>query len=52
MKKVYMNPTMEIVEVKCSDLLTSSLQVFDTEITKDEMLAPELGDELLDLDIE
>jgi len=47
MKKEYMKPTMEIVEVKCSALLTGSLQVFDEEITKDEMLAPEFGDDFV-----
>jgi len=41
MKKEYMKPTMEIVEVKCGALLTGSLQVFDEEITGSEMLAPE-----------
>ena len=41
MKKEYMKPTMEIVEVECSALLTGSLQVFDEEITGGEMLAPE-----------
>lgn len=44
MKKEYMKPTMEIVEVKCSALLTGSLQVFDEEITGSEMLAPEFED--------
>ena len=45
MKKEYMKPTMVIVEVKCSPLLTSSLQMFDTEITGSEMLAPEYDDD-------
>ena len=41
MKKTYINPEMEIVEVKSQALLTGSLQVFDEEITSGDMLAPE-----------
>jgi len=41
MKKEYMKPTMEIVEVKCSALLTGSLQVFDDEAGASDVLAPE-----------
>jgi hypothetical protein len=44
MKKEYMKPTMDVVEVKSCALLTGSLQVFDEEITGGEMLAPELED--------
>lgn len=43
MKKTYINPEMEIVEVKSQALLTGSLQVFDEEITSGDMLAPDLG---------
>lgn len=42
MKKVYMQPAAEIIETDAIELLTSSLDVFDDEITKDEMLAPEM----------
>lgn len=47
MKKIYINPEMKIVEVKCSNLLTGSLQVFEEEITGSEMLAPEFEDNLV-----
>lgn len=45
MKKTYINPEMQVVEINTPVLLTGSLPVFDdTEITKDDMLAPEFGD--------
>ena len=45
MKKTYINPEMEIIEIKAPELLTGSLPVFsDTEITSGDMLAPEFGD--------
>lgn len=46
MKKEYMKPTMDVVEIKGTTLLTGSLPVDDTEITGDEMLAPSMEDEL------
>lgn len=42
MKKTYINPEMQVVEINTPVLLTGSLPVFDTEITKDDMLSPEL----------
>ena len=47
MKKEYMKPTMDVVEIKGTTLLTGSLPVVDdTEITSGDMLAPSLEDEL------
>ena len=42
MKKVYMQPAAEIIETDAIELLTSSLDVYDDEITSKEMLAPEM----------
>ena len=45
MKKTYMHPEMEIVEIKSQVLLAGSLGVYDDPtITSDEMLAPEFDD--------
>lgn len=42
MKKEYMKPTMDVVEIKGTTLLTGSLPVVDdTEITGGDMLSPE-----------
>ena len=46
MKKEYMKPTIEIVEAEGSVLLTGSLQVFDETIAGDEVLAPEMGEDV------
>ena len=54
MKKAYINPEMEIVEIEGQVLLAGSL-IINTEaeaVETGDVLAPELGDELLDLDIE
>jgi hypothetical protein len=46
MKKEYMKPTMNVVEIKRTTLLTtSSLTVSSTEITGSEMLAPSWEDD-------
>ena len=43
MKKKYIAPEMEIIEQEMTQpLMTTSLGVYDTEITSGEMLAPEL----------
>ena len=42
MKKVYLRPEMEIEEMMShEELLATSLRVYEDEITKEEMLAPE-----------
>ena len=46
MKKVYMQPAAEIIETDAIELLTSSLNVFDEEITGGEVLAPEMGEDI------
>lgn len=44
MKKTYIAPEMEVFEQKITQpLMTTSLGVYDTEITNDEMLAPGLN---------
>ena len=43
MKKKYIAPEMEVFEQKMTQpLMTTSLPVSDTEITKEDMLSPEL----------
>ena len=54
MKKEYINPEMEVIEIKTTCMLASSVLTLDadTEITSDaEILAPELTD-ALDLNLE
>ena len=46
MKKVYMQPAAEIIETDAIELLTGSLQVFDETIAGDEVLAPEMGEDV------
>lgn len=41
MKKEYMKPTMDVVEIKGTTLLTGSLPVVDDTITGGDMLSPE-----------
>lgn len=50
MKKTYINPEMEIVEVKSQALLAGSLPVFSDEspVNSGDVLAPELGDDFVD----
>ena len=51
MKKKYMNPEMEVVEIKTTCMLAASLPMSDTEITgSGEILAPEENVELLEFD--
>ena len=50
MKKIYIHPEMEIVEIKAQELLATSLPVSDTEITNTDILAPELGDDFVVFD--
>ena len=46
MKKEYMKPTMDVVEIKGTTLLTTSLPTSNTTISGSEMLAPSWeGDE-------
>ena len=46
MKKIYVNPAIEVLHVESTELMETSLNVYDTEITKEEMLSRELGDNL------
>ena len=47
MKKEYMKPTMDVVEIKGTTLLTGSLPVVDdATVGSDDVLAPSLEDEL------
>lgn len=41
MKKTYESPMIEVLQVKTQDLMETSLGVYDTEITKEDMLSPE-----------
>ena len=51
MKKKYMNPEMEVVEIKTTCMLAASLPLDNTEITgSGEILAPEEDVELPDFD--
>ena len=48
MKKTYINPEMEIVEIKMQALLTGSLPLIDDEtVDTGDVLAPELGEDLV-----
>ena len=44
MKKAYINPEMEIVEIKGQVLLAGSLPLSETEVNSGEVLAPEFED--------
>ena len=44
MKKTYINPEMQVVEINTPVLLTGSLPVSSETITGSEMLAPEMLD--------
>jgi hypothetical protein len=44
MKKTYMHPEMEIVEVQSQVLLAGSLPLSETEVNAGEVLAPEFED--------
>lgn len=50
MKKVYLHPEMEIVEIKGQVLLAGSLPLSETEVNSDEVLAPEFGDDFVVFD--
>ena len=50
MKKVYLHPEMEIVEIKGQVLLAGSLSISETEVSADDVLAPEFGDDLVVFD--
>lgn len=43
MKKTYINPEMEVVEIHKPMLLAGSLEVFNTEVGSEDVLAPDLG---------
>lgn len=47
MKKTYVNPAIEVLLVESTELMQASLGVYDTEITKEEMLGREV-DMILD----
>ena len=48
MKKTYINPEMEIVEIKMQALLAGSLPLIDDEtVDTGDVLAPELGEDLV-----
>lgn len=45
MKKIYLSPNMEVIEIKTTCMLAASLPKSDTEITgSGEILAPEQTD--------
>ena len=44
MKKVYLHPEMEIVEIKGQVLLAGSLPLSETEVNTEDVLAPEFED--------
>ncbi len=46
MKKEYMKPTMDVVEIKGSMLLAGSLPVNEDVVGSGDVLAPSLEDEL------
>lgn len=46
MKKIYVNPAIEVLFVESTELMETSLNVYDTEITSGEMLSRELDDDL------
>jgi hypothetical protein len=50
MKKVYLHPEMEIVEIKGQVLLAGSLSISETEVSADDVLAPEFGDDFVVFD--
>ena len=51
MKKAYINPEMEIVEIKGQVLLAGSLNInTDVEVNSGEVLAPEYGDDFIVFD--
>ncbi len=41
MKKVYVNPAIEVLLVESTELMEASLGVYNTEITKEDMLSRE-----------
>ena len=47
MKKVYLHPEMEIVEIKGQVLLAGSLSISETEVSADDVLVPEFGDDFV-----
>ena len=50
MKKTYIHPEMEIVEVQSQVLLAGSLPLSETEVNADEVLAPEFGEDFVVFD--
>ena len=42
MKKAYINPAIEVLLVESTELMEASLGVYDTEITKEQMLSREI----------
>ena len=43
MKKTYINPEMQVVEINTPVLLTGSLPVFNETVNEGDVLSPELG---------
>jgi hypothetical protein len=50
MKKTYIHPEMEIVEVQSQVLLAGSLPLSDTEVNAGEVLAPDFEETLVVFD--
>ena len=50
MKKTYINPEMEIVEIKGQVLLAGSLPLSETEVNSGEVLTPEFEDDFVVFD--
>lgn len=42
MKKVYVNPAIEVLLVESTELMEASLGVYDTEITSNDLLTREI----------
>lgn len=45
MKKTYINPEMQVVEINTPVLLTGSLPVFEDAVNGEDVLTPELGND-------
>jgi len=50
MKKTYINPETEILEIDTPILLTGSLTIFDETVNEGDVLAPEFGEDLVVFD--
>lgn len=50
MKKIYLHPEMEILEMESQELLAGSLPLSDVEVNSEEVLAPEFGEDFIVFD--